>query len=63
MMPEDILNMLQRVERVFAQECARVDLESSILNNMVADKRAETKFHSLMAVIERQNAKKKAEAT
>jgi len=26
MTPDDILNMLQRVERVFAQECARVDL-------------------------------------
>lgn len=37
MTPEDILNMLQKVERVFAQECSRVDLESTILNNFVAD--------------------------
>ena len=59
-MPDDILKMLQRVERIFAQEVARVDLDSHILNNMVADKRAEAKFHSLMGVIERLNAKKKA---
>ena len=41
MTPEDILSMMQRVERVFAQECARVDLDSAILNNFVADKKAE----------------------
>ena len=60
MMPEDILSMLQRVERIFAKECARVDLDSSILNNVVADRKAETNFHHLMGVIERQNMEKNA---
>lgn len=41
MTPDDILQMLQSVERVFAQECSRVDLESTILTNFIADKRAE----------------------
>lgn len=41
MTPEDILLMLQRVERVFAKEVARVVLDSSVLDNNVADKRAE----------------------
>ena len=41
MTPEDILLMLQRVERVFAKETARVVLESNVLDNFVADKRAE----------------------
>ena len=41
MTPEDILNMLQKVERVFCKECARVELDSAILNNFVADKKAE----------------------
>lgn len=41
MTPEDILLMLQRVERVFAKEVARVVLDSSVLDNYVADKRAE----------------------
>lgn len=51
MMPDDILYMLQRVERIFAQECARVDLESNILNNMVADKKAELNFHRIIGII------------
>lgn len=51
MTPEDILSMLQRVERVFAQECARVDLESSVLDNFVADKKAELNFHFVMGMI------------
>ena len=41
MTPEDILLMLQRVERVFAKETARVVLDSNVLDNFVADKRAE----------------------
>ena len=51
MTPEDILNMLQRVERVFARECSRVDLESTVLDNFVADKRAEMNFHYIMGMI------------
>lgn len=38
MTPDDILDMLKRVKRIFASECSRVDLDSSTLNNMVADK-------------------------
>lgn len=60
MTPEDILNMLQRVERVFAQECARVDLESAILNNFVADKKSELNFHFIMGMIKHQTLKKNA---
>ena len=60
MTPEDILNMLQKVERVFAQECSRVDLESTILNNFVADKKAEVNFHFIMGMIKQQNLKKNA---
>lgn len=37
MTPDDILDMLKRVKRVFASECSRVDLESVTLNNLVAD--------------------------
>jgi len=43
---------------VFAQECARVDLESTILNNFVADKKAESNFHFIMGMIKHQNVKK-----
>lgn len=51
MTPEDILLMLQRVERVFAKEVARVVLDSSVLDNYVADKRAEQNFHLIMGMI------------
>jgi hypothetical protein len=58
MTPEDILSMLQRVERIFAQETARVDLQSSILDNYVADKKAELNFHFMMGMIKSQNLQK-----
>mmetsp|Transcript_5833 Transcript_5833/g.9338 ORF Transcript_5833/g.9338 Transcript_5833/m.9338 type:complete len:248 (-) Transcript_5833:650-1393(-) len=58
MTPEDILSMLQRVERVFCEECARVDLESATLTNYVADKKAELNFHFIMGMIKHQNLKK-----
>jgi hypothetical protein len=58
MTPEDILNMLQRVERVFARECSRVDLDSTILDNFVADKKAEMNFHCIMGMIKQQNLRK-----
>ena len=51
MTPEDILFMLQRVERVFAIECARVDMNSATLNNFVADNKAEHNFHFIMGMI------------
>ncbi len=44
MRPAEILNMLQKVERIFAKECAKVDVDSVILQNMMADKKAEQKF-------------------
>ena len=31
MRPAEILQMLQRIERIFARECSRVDLDSTIL--------------------------------
>lgn len=60
MTPEDILLMLQRVERVFAKECARVVLDSSILDNFVADKKAEQNFHLIMGMLFAKDCKKKA---
>ena len=51
MTPEDILMMLQRLERVFAKECANIDLNSSVLDNKVADKRSELNFHFIMGMI------------
>ena len=53
MQPYNILEMLQKVERIFAQECSKVDLESTILNYRVADKKAESNFHRLIDVIQR----------
>ena len=58
MTPEDILQMFMRVERVFAQECARVNLESATLDNFVADKKAEHNFHFIMGMINNQNLKR-----
>lgn len=58
MTPKDIMYMLQRVERVFAQECAKVDLDSTILNNFVADQKAENNFHIIMGMIKYQSLMK-----
>ena len=58
MTPEDILQMFMRVERVFAQECARVNLDSATLDNFVADKKAEHNFHFIMGMINHQNMKR-----
>ena len=44
MRPAEILNMLQKVERIFAKECSKVEVDSVILQNMIADKKAEQKF-------------------
>ena len=52
MRPAEILQMLQRVERIFAGECSRVNLKSQILLNNIADKKAEKKFHIVMYMIE-----------
>ena len=48
MVPYEILLMLQRRERLFARETSRVDINSIILINSIADKRAEKNFHFIM---------------
>ena len=58
MTPEDILSMMQRVERVFATEVARVELESAVLDNFVADKKAELNFHYIMGMIKSLNLRR-----
>jgi Ca2+-binding EF-hand superfamily protein len=49
MRPAEILSMLQRTERIFAKECSKVDIDSTILLNMIADKKAEQKFQRIMS--------------
>jgi len=61
MRPAEILQMLQRVERIFARECSRVELQSQILINQIADKKAEQNFHFIMGMIKHQNYKKQQE--
>ena len=51
MNPLDILQMLQRVERVFARERSRIEIESQILLNKNADEKAEKNFHFIMNAI------------
>lgn len=58
MMPDDILDMLKRVKRIFSAECSRVPLKSAALNNMVADKQSEMFFHFIMSKIEVQSQRK-----
>ncbi len=55
MRPAEILNMLQKVERIFAKECSKVDVDSVILQNMIADKKAEQKFQRIMCQLRIQN--------
>jgi len=61
MRPAEILQMLQRVERIFARECSRVELQSSILIHNIADQKAEQNFHFIMGMIKHQNNKKQQE--
>lgn len=58
MRPAEILLMLQKVERIFARECSRVNLQSTILINTIADKKAEQNFHFIMGMIKHQNIQK-----
>lgn len=58
MIPAEILSMLQRIERIFARECSRISMQSSILINTIADKKAEQNFHFIMGMIKHQNLKK-----
>lgn len=61
MRPAEILMMLQKVERLFAKECSRVEISSSVLINTIADKKAEQNFHFIMGMIKHQTVKKKLE--
>ena len=61
MRPAEILSMLQRTERIFAKECAKVDIDSNILLNMMADQKAEQKFQRIMSQIRQLSIAKKIE--
>ena len=50
--------MLQRLERIFIRETAKVDIESQIMLNAIADRRAEKSFHFIMQAIKEQSNKK-----
>ena len=43
--------MLQKVERLFTRESARIDIESQVLLNGIADERAEKNFHLIMYIL------------
>ena len=58
MNPVHILQMLQRLERVFVRETARVDVQSQIMLNKIADSKAECNFHLIMAAIKRESLRK-----
>ena len=58
MNPGHILQMLQRLERVFVRECAKVHVGSQIMLNRIADSRAENNFYILMAAIKNESIKK-----
>ena len=51
MKPTQILHMLQKIERVFVRETARIELQSQTLLNSLADKRAEANFNFIMTTI------------
>jgi len=58
MNPVHILQMLQRLERVFVRETARVELESEIMLRKLADNKAELNFHFIMEAIKQENIKR-----
>ena len=58
MNPVHILQMLQRLERVFVRETARVDVKSQIMLNKIADSKAESNFHFIMAAIKHEGIRK-----
>ena len=61
MRPDEILLMIQRLERVFCKEWAQINLESQLLLQSIADKKAETKFHFIIQAIRRRQNKDKIE--
>lgn len=58
MNPEDILSMLQKVERLFVRESQRIEIKSQILLNHMADKKAEQNFNMIMSIIRQQAIQK-----
>ena len=58
MNPSEILEMLQKVERVFVRESARIEIKSQILLHSMADKKAEQNFNYIMTTIRQQAIKK-----
>lgn len=58
MNPVHILQMLQRLERVFVRETARVDVKSQIMLNRIADNKAECNFKFIMEAIKQESLKK-----
>lgn len=58
MNPVHILQMLQRLERVFVRETARVDVQSQIMLNKIADSKAQGNFHFIMEAIKQESLKK-----
>lgn len=59
MRADEILFMIQRLERIFCKECAQINLESQLLLQSIADKRAETRFHYIIQVIRRKGDQNK----
>mmetsp|Transcript_4822 Transcript_4822/g.4567 ORF Transcript_4822/g.4567 Transcript_4822/m.4567 type:complete len:101 (+) Transcript_4822:92-394(+) len=55
MRPDEILLMIQRLQRIFCRECSQINLNSQLLLQSIADKKAETKFHYIIQVIRRKN--------
>jgi len=58
MNPVHILQMLQRLERVFVRETAQVSVESQIMLNKIADNKAELNFHYIMEFIKQENIRR-----
>lgn len=61
MRADEILLMIQRLERIFCKECAQINLESQLLLQSIADKRAETKFHYIIRLIRKKEKRIKIE--
>ena len=54
--------MLQRLERIFCRATARIDDESQIMLNNIADRRSEKNFHFIMQAIKDKSIRKAEKA-
>ena len=59
MRADEILVMIQRLERIFAKEWSQINLNSQLLLQSIADKRSEIKFHYIIQIIRRRNGQNK----